>query len=418
MNSNIGKQLILLGFLVCFLGTLAIADSAALREKLGREVEVTLADVTIAEALEQIGEQAGITIELSHAAIWELPEGTETRLSVTLEGQLDQSLEEMLNAFFMRYAVGSDAVEIFPRPELKHIMGRPTPETLELLRNIYTKSMYLEGDAKSIEKLSQSFVSMVVGKDVSISPLGMSKRVVSVVQELTAASQGMVQVFLAPVLDEVTERFSPVYDQWVVCAPEFPSQAAQIKFMSREERLAAGLNRVVDVSFEEQPGLLILKHLAVMADIELSCKAADRDWLDREISIDALNVTVREALSRVTAALGWDGTVTPDGIYEVWALAAEPAASRATAAAMARARAAAVRREAGLKPEASDRPRTAADEYVGKISIPMDGGRYFIEFMLRESDLTDELRQLRAEKIEAILKAKPASDPVEETPTP
>jgi hypothetical protein len=51
--------------------------------------------------------------------------------------------------------------------------------------------------------------------------------------------------------------------------------------------------------------------------------------------------------------------------------------------------------------------------YVGKISIPMDGGRYFIEFMLRESDLTDELRQMRQEKLRQILteltKATPKS---------
>ena len=33
----------------------------------------------------------------------------------------------------------------------------------------------------------------------------------------------------------------------------------------------------------------------------------------------------------------------------------------------------------------------------------MEGGRYFIEFMLRESDLTDELRKLRQEKIREIL---------------
>lgn len=42
----------------------------------------------------------------------------------------------------------------------------------------------------------------------------------------------------------------------------------------------------------------------------------------------------------------------------------------------------------------------------------MDGGRYFIEFMLRESDLTDELRQLRQQRIRQILedlsKAAPA----------
>jgi hypothetical protein len=422
MSSRIRKQLILAAFLVFFLGVVAVADSATLRKRLEREVEVALADVTIAEALEQIGEQAGITIELSHEAIWELPEGAETRLDVTLEGQLDQSLAEMLNAFFLRYAVGSDAVEIYPRPELMHIMGRPTVETLELLRKIYTNHLYLEGDSESIKKLSHSFVNQVVGTNVSILPLRVSKHVASVVQELVAEGQGMVSVFLAPVLDEVTERLSGVYDQWVVCAPEFPGQFAQIKFMSHKERLAAGLNRVVDVSFEKEPGLRILKHLAVMADIELSCRDDDRDWLDQEISIDALNVTVSQALSRVTAALGGEGTVTPEGSYEVWAVAGEPpaspaetAAARARMAAMARARTAAARR-AALEPEMSDLLGTTRDDYVGKISIPMDGGRYFIEFMLRESDLTDELRQLRAERIKEILNA--LSDAAEKTATP
>jgi len=34
----------------------------------------------------------------------------------------------------------------------------------------------------------------------------------------------------------------------------------------------------------------------------------------------------------------------------------------------------------------------------------MDGGKYFIEFMLRESDLTEELKKLREEKIREILR--------------
>ncbi len=50
---------------------------------------------------------------------------------------------------------------------------------------------------------------------------------------------------------------------------------------------------------------------------------------------------------------------------------------------------------------------------VGKISIPMDGGRYFIEFMLRESDLTDELRQLRQQRIRQILDDLSKTAPVE-----
>ncbi|MHC4518747.1 MAG: hypothetical protein ACYTAS_09185 [Planctomycetota bacterium] len=423
MNSNIRRQLILAAFLVSFLGTTAIADSGAIQEKLKREVKVALDDVTIVEALEQIGEKAGLAIELSEEAIWELPEGTETRLSVTLEGQLDQSLEEMLNAFFMRYAVGSDAVVIYPRPELKHIMGRPTAQTLELLRNIYTNRMYLKGESKVIEKLSPSFISQMAGGDVSISPLEMSRHVGKVMGQLADASQEKVLVLLAPVLDEVTESVSRGRDRWVVSSPEFPSQVPQIKFVSRDELLTDGVNRLVDISYEEATGLMILRDLAATGDFELRFAEYDRAWLERKISIEALNMAVHEALARVTGALGGEGTMTGDGVYVVTKKKPpQTGASRARAEATARARAAAAARAraaaASRSTAASVASTARSGDYVGKISIPMDGGRYFIEFMLRESDLTDELRQLRAERIKAILEAKPVSDPVEETPTP
>jgi hypothetical protein len=55
------------------------------------------------------------------------------------------------------------------------------------------------------------------------------------------------------------------------------------------------------------------------------------------------------------------------------------------------------------KDKSKDGEKAASEGYVGKISIPMDGGKYYIEFMLRESDLTDELKNLRTEKMKEIL---------------
>jgi hypothetical protein len=66
-------------------------------------------------------------------------------------------------------------------------------------------------------------------------------------------------------------------------------------------------------------------------------------------------------------------------------------------------------------PEALPEPGAASREvdsggYVGKISIPIDGGKYFIEFMLREKDLTEELRQLRAKKMNEVLGRLPRQE--------
>jgi hypothetical protein len=59
---------------------------------------------------------------------------------------------------------------------------------------------------------------------------------------------------------------------------------------------------------------------------------------------------------------------------------------------------------------ASTSRSTDRGQYVGKISIPMEGGKYFIEYMLRESDLTEDLKQLRTEKITEILGTQPKED--------
>jgi hypothetical protein len=60
-------------------------------------------------------------------------------------------------------------------------------------------------------------------------------------------------------------------------------------------------------------------------------------------------------------------------------------------------------------------PRTISGKtddgaYIGKISIPMDSGKYFLEFMLREKDLTEQLKNIRTEKMKEILGDLPESE--------
>ena len=70
---------------------------------------------------------------------------------------------------------------------------------------------------------------------------------------------------------------------------------------------------------------------------------------------------------------------------------------------------------AAEKSKTSQSISRAGGGYVGKISIPMDGGKYYIEFMLRENDLTEELKNLRTEKMKEILgqSTKPEPKPTE-----
>ena len=142
------------------------ADKLELQVKLGKKVPVQLKDVTIAEALAEIGEKADLEIVLSDEAAWKLPQGAATRLRVMLKGPLVESLAEMLNVFFMRYAVGEEQVTIYPRPELEHILGRPTTRQLELLKDIYTKRI----EVYKLEDV-QGTINEALGRPVLISPV-------------------------------------------------------------------------------------------------------------------------------------------------------------------------------------------------------------------------------------------------------
>ena len=61
------------------------------------------------------------------------------------------------------------------------------------------------------------------------------------------------------------------------------------------------------------------------------------------------------------------------------------------------------RQKTAATPRKSKDSISAEDDYVGKISIPMDGGKYFIEFMLRQSDLPEELKNFREQMIKEVL---------------
>ena len=180
---NLRRMVVVMVAVVCVSAGFVRADKLATQGKLSKEVKIQLKDVTIFEALEKIGEKAGVRFVLSDEAIWKLPYGEATRLSVAMDGPLAESMAEMLNAFFMRYAVGNDAVTIYPRPELEHILGRPTAGQLELLKKMYTM-VFTIGPAGSTGAVLKSMIGETF-PDVVIVPVGYYWKLGEIAGELT-----------------------------------------------------------------------------------------------------------------------------------------------------------------------------------------------------------------------------------------
>jgi hypothetical protein len=369
------------------------ADKAQLEERLKQDLEIQLENVTVAQALEQIGQKAGVKIELSRGALWKLPGGQDTRLSVTLEGRLSESLEKMLNNFFLRYAVGGEALTIYPRPELKHIIGRPTADELKLLKRIYEGKLWLTVDK---DPLSEDFVrrilKMFVGESVVVMPAE-EVRTVGVAVQHMASTSGSVRdpnnrgapFTLALLLEWIEQSGARPEKTWYIQGPEFPRQVSEIWIVRREEFWQAHVDQILDVSFSNETGEAVIGTLAAWGDLTTQFPGGEGpSGLAQKITLEVQNTKLFDVLQRAASVLGIRQTLNlSTGIVE---LRSPPLTRPAKEA---------------VPPAPSEAP--SGGGYVGKISIPMDGGRYFIEFMLRESDLTDELRQLRQQKIRQIL---------------
>ncbi len=376
------------------------ADKARLEERLKQDLQFRVENVTIAQALEQIGEKGGVKIVLSPGAIWKLPEGQDTRVSVTLEGRLSESLEKMLNNFFLRYAVGGEALTIYPRPELKRVIGRPTAEELKLLRNIYNNKtgVSMSSGMEAREEFVQAVLKGLLGESVAVMPPEETQTIGRVLTRMAAKSSPSpggahdpnsnrpAPLTLALLLEGVEQSGARPEKTWYIHGPGFPRQVPEIRVVPREEFWQAHLDQIMDVSFNNETGESVIGTLAAWGDLTLEFPGGQvPSALAQKITVQIQNTKLFDVLQRVVSALGIHPALNlSTGIVE---LRSPPQPARSA------------------KEAAPSTPSEAPSGggYVGKISIPMDGGRYFIEFMLRESDLTDELRQLRQQKIRQIL---------------
>jgi hypothetical protein len=346
-----------------------------LRELSRKKADYEFKDVTIAEALDNISSELGAEIVLSDEAQWKLPQGEATRLSASLKGSLADCLTEMLNAFLMRYAVSDDKITIYPRKELEHILGRPNAKQLELLRQIYTMDLSFESGAP---KEVVSGLIKDTFRAVSFIPYDISDYIDEVRESVGSP------VTLAVLIEQAC--FMIEKPKWYLSGMDYSDRHPVIKVVDDKEYREAVLDQVVDVSFKEEWADVILQRLAGWTGMELIITKKDPSWLKGEINVDMQNIKLRQALINIVNSV--DGQIEIN-IGENSIRIYEPVRPRKEESA------------AKLKSAGS-----SGEGYVGKISIPMSEGegKYFIEFMLRESDLTEGLKKLREDKIKEILR--------------
>ncbi|MCX5638355.1 MAG: hypothetical protein NTX52_11795 [Planctomycetota bacterium] len=412
MNAMSLKKMIVAIALVGISAGYIRADKMQLQEKLSKDVKIQLKDVTIAEVLEKIGQKAGVKFVLSDEAAWKLPYGEATRLSVALDGPLADSMTEMLNAFFMRYAVGDEEVTIYPRPEMEHILGRPTTKQLELLKAIYTRPIKVY----FLDQL-QKTINESLGREILISPIDVHAQLNNLLCQLAGKepiyqiggrgrpsqrefvklpepNEPQITEFKLPTPVTLVQLLSQVMTEdrrelgyWYISGMGFPGQSPEVCVVSSQTFRGLKLNQKVDISYKDEHLDKIFQDLASRAGVELVVIPGSR-LHEYTLSANMQNITISQAVLNIGDMVG--AQCDSRGNIQI----------------------------SGPGPKNKPAPKAAPSKpddggYVGKISIPMDGGKYFLEFMLRESNLTEELKKLRTEKMKEILGDVPAPKPVE-----
>jgi hypothetical protein len=411
---SFGKKVVLVAVSVFILAGVVQADKPQLLEKLSADFEIRLTDVTIIEALDKIGQKSGVKLALSDEAVWKLPYGEATRLSVTLQGPLADSLTEMLNAFFMRYAVGEQEITIYPREELDRILGTPTTKQLELLRVLYTEpiEVYIRDDV-------QQTINAALGQKVLIAPIGVFAELNNLLRQLagiepiyapdprrppsrrsimkareTDPNEPEPTEFVLPTPVTVVQLLSQVYfggrstdARWYISGMDFPGQMPEVRVVSSETFMELKLDQKVDIAYRDEALDKICRDLANRAGAMLFVSSSPSSLDGIRVSASMQNIKIRQAISSIAEMVGAACSFDPrDGDFHLRV----PDRSKE-------------------KDEQPSKFKATSDGYVGKISIPMEDGKYFLEFMLRQSDLPNGLSKMRDETIRDVL-SKSARD--------
>jgi hypothetical protein len=230
---------------------------------------------------------------------------------------------------------------------------------------------------------TSEFVNSFIGKSMGVSflPYDIPRIIYTILKE-SDSDKGTSPTTLAVLLEQIgAEQHRP---HWYITETGLPNEVPMIKMVSEEDFQQAKLDQIIDVSFIDERADVILQRLAGWAGMELSIKTNEPSWLEKKIAVKMQDVTLQQALQSIVHTVDGTFNVSP---RKQSVLVQGPIHRQKKAA----------------TPRKSQDSISAEDGYVGKISIPMDGGKYFLEFMLRQSDLPEDLKNFREQMIKEVL---------------
>jgi hypothetical protein len=322
--------------------------------------QITLDNVRLVDAICQITEQTGVRIVMSPDTMRYVPQGPETLIEKVNIAHLPlrEGLERLFGPLGMRMELADDHVRIVPEDALLCLGRAPSWDELQTLAEL--SSLQPGTHLADLDKLQDRIQFQVPAPDAwgTLS------------QQIENVGAGLGD----DVLTVATGQLG-----WTWCV-----SGGQIVVTTFERQLRQRIKQPLSIRMNNRPLSDVFQAIGAALNtpvrVEAGAIAALPVQKQRNYFLDATHVSAEQVLEGIAANTGLGYLLSPDGIFFY-----NPNTSPAVTA-----------------PAAPPPSPGLADPYVGKIVIDLGEGKTF-EWMIRRSELPDDLKQVRDRDIQQFI---------------
>lgn len=341
-----------------FLDTRGLIEQA-----LGEPTKITLENIKLGDAIAVVSEQTGVRIVMAPEVMQLVPQGPDTLIQKVDIAQLPlrDGLTRLFGPLGMTWVVRSDGVEVVPKEAILCLGRAPTWPELETLSELSAIQPGLDPAALAPW---QSRVQFQL-------PIPDAWRQLSDAIRNVGAGPG----------DEVFNLACSGLG-WGWCLSD-----RRIVVSPLEKLMLRRLQQPISLRMNNRPLFDVMNAVGAAVNVAVRLEPGALTTLpvqmQRNFSLNVQQQPVEQVLDIIAAYTGLGYWVGPDGVmfYRPEARGGEPKVSESTGTAPA-----------------------PADPYVAKMVIPVEGGKT-VEWLIRRSELPEDLRQMRERDIEAVIEA-------------
>jgi len=340
-------------FLALGLVAAASPDTRRLIEQaLDEPTKISLDNIKLGDAIGVLTEQTGVRIVMSPEAMRFVAQGASTliRKAEIANVPLRVGLTRLFEPLGMTWRVAESVVEVVPKDAVACLGRPPTKAELDLLGEVSSTQLGL--DERALERLRPRIQFQVPDLGDTWGSLRAAVRAVG-------AGSG------DEVLNTACDKLG-----WAWCL-----SGDRITIAPAGAQYRARLQQPITIRVDQRPMHEVLNAISAKVQVPIRIEPG---VLQRSMSLNVQQQPAEQILEGIAANTGLGYLIGPEGVVFY-------------------------RPSAGRPADAAPSPGSA-DPYVAKIIVPIGDGRTF-EWLIRRSELPEDLRQMRDQAIQETIDA-------------